>query len=93
MSSSSNTIIIVNYDVYKTNVNYSICITTPRFTYKIKTTILHTSRQRKIKQNKYIETSMVPQKEIIINHNNNDMSMCWRVYMIMALFFSLFIIF
>ena len=94
MSSSSNTTIVVQYDLYKTNMNYSISINTPNIIHNIKFTNLPTASQRKITQNKYIETT-VPQKEIIIiNDNNNDMSMYWWICMIIILFlFSFFIVY
>jgi hypothetical protein len=89
MSSSSNTTIVVQYDLYKTNMNYSICINTPNIIHNIKFTNLPISSQRKHTQNKYIET---PQKEIIILNNNNT-SMYWWICMIIILFlFSLFIV-
>ena len=51
MSSSSNTV-AVKYDIYKTNTDYTICITTPNFMYTIKPINSHTSTQRKNTQKK-----------------------------------------
>ncbi len=96
MSTPSNTTIVVKYDLYKTTINYSISINTPNIIHNIKFTNLPTSSQRKITQNKYIETS-VPQKEIIIINDNNDnnyMLMYWWICIIIALFlFYLFIVY
>jgi hypothetical protein len=90
MSTTSNTTIVVQYDLYKTNLNYSISINTPNIIHNIKFTNLPISSQIKTKQNKYITT---PKKEIIII-NNNNMSMYWFICIILALFlFSLFIVY
>ncbi len=95
MSTILNTTVVVKYDLYKTTMNYSISINTPNIIHNIKFTNIPTSSQRKNTQNKNIET-YVPQKEIIINDNNdnNYMLMYWLSCMIIALFiFSLFIVY
>lgn len=92
MSTTSNTTIVVQYDLYKTNLNYSININSPNIIHNIKFTNLPISSQRKNTQKKYI-TPSVPQKEIIIV-NNNDTSIYWWFCMIIALFlFSFFIVY
>ncbi len=89
MSTPSNTTIVVQYDLYKTTLNYSISINKPNIIHNIKFTNLPTStQQRKNTQNKYIEKP-VSQKEIIIVNNNTSMYLL--ICMIIA-FFLFFII-
>lgn len=85
---STNTTIVVQYDLYKTTMNYSININTPNIIHNIKFTNLPTSTQRKNKQNKQNK------QIIIVNDNqNNDLSMYWWICMILALFLFSCIIF
>jgi hypothetical protein len=77
MSTSSNTTIDVQYDLYKTTMNYSISINTPNIIHNIKFTNLPRSSQIKTKQKKEI---------IIVNDNHNNMPKYWFICIILALF-------
>jgi hypothetical protein len=87
MSTSSNTTIVVQYDLYKTTMNYSISINKPNIIHNIihniKFTNSPTLTQRKNTQTKQI---------IIVNDNNINMSIYWWIFALIVFYLINFFI-